>query len=82
MLNQKDNERSSLPPNSLIIVKDEEFKGLENLGRCWKYFLVPVWEDNMVTPSLVAEIIDWCLKKEEVIPANYKGEIVNNRHML
>lgn len=61
--------------NSFIIVKGKVFKGVEKLGHRWERFLVPDWEDTIGTPSLAADIIDWCFIVENVINVNYKGEI-------
>ena len=65
--------------NPYIITEGKEFKGLDNLGHGWERFIVPEWEDRIVTPSLVAQIIDWCFKNEEVIPVDYNGNILNER---
>ena len=80
MLGQKDSQRIFSPKNPYIIVKGVEFKGLENLGHIWERFLVPEWNDEIVTPSLVAKIIVWSLKPEKVISVNYKGDIMSTRY--
>jgi hypothetical protein len=77
MLGQKDKNRAFSPINPFIIVKGKEFKGLSNLGGYWERFLVPEWENEIVTPSLVAEIIDWSLKEESIICVNYQGDILS-----
>jgi hypothetical protein len=82
MLEQKDTQRLFSPKTPFIIVVGKEFKGLDNLGHCWERFVVPEWEDKIVTPSLVAEIIDWCFTDEEVIPVDYKGKVLNKRRVL
>lgn len=79
MLGQKDSWHAFSPKNPYIIVKGIEFKGLNNLGHTWERFLVPEWNDEIITPSLVAEIIAWSLKPEKVTPVNYKGDIISIR---
>lgn len=79
MLEQKNKERAFSPNNPLLIVKGKEFKGLENLGHHWERFLVPEWEDETITPSLVNTIINWCLTPGEVIPVNFNGDILTQR---
>jgi len=81
MLGQRDQERPFSPATPLIIVKGAEFKGLADLGHIWERFAVPEWEDDVVTPSLVAQIIDWCLTTETVTPVNWKGDILSSRRM-
>jgi hypothetical protein len=76
MLGQKDASRMFSPKEPLIIVKGKWFKGLSDCGGCWKRFLVPEWEDDIITPSLVAEIIDWCYVTEPVIQVDYRGECI------
>lgn len=78
MLDQKNRLRAFSPKNPLIIVKGREFKGLEHLGGCWERFLVPDWADQIITPSLVGKIIDWCLTPEEVTRVDYRGEIIKS----
>lgn len=82
MLGQRDKKRAFSPENPFIIVKGKEFKGLEGLGRYWERFLVLEWEDEVVTPSLVAKMIDWCYKIEDVVNVNYLGHIVSGRRLL
>lgn len=74
MLGQKDTARPFSPVNPYIIVKGKEFKGVPGLGRQWERFLAPCWEDQAVTPGLVAAIIDWCFTVEEVTCVNCRGE--------
>ena len=61
-----------------IVVMGREFKGLNNLGHFWERFLVPEWNDAIVTPSLVAQIIDWCFTIEDVIPVDSEGNILGD----
>ena len=76
-LNQSNAE--SKIKNPFIITEGREFKGLDNLGHDWERFIVPKWEDKIVTPSLVAQIIDWCFTIENVIPVDWKGNVLKNR---
>ena len=80
MLEQRDTERFFSPKNPLIIVKGKEFKGLDNLGHGWERFLVPEWNDEIITPSLVAQIIDWCFTTEDVIPVDWKGNVLKRQN--
>ena len=77
----KPNETSITPKerkNHFIVVIGKEFKGLNNLGHGWERFVVPEWsDDEAVTPSLVAEIIDWCFTVEPVTPVDYQGNILD-----
>ncbi|GKX59649.1 hypothetical protein [Leminorella grimontii] len=82
MLDQKNRELQFSPPNPFIIVKGKEFKGLDGLGKYWERFLTPDWESKVMTPSLVAKIIDWCLAVEEVTSVNFRGEIMSDRRTL
>jgi len=76
MLEQKNRELFFSPNIPLIIVKGKEFKGLSDLGHVWERFRVPEWKDAIITPSLVAQIIDWCFTIEDVIPVDYEGNII------
>ena len=64
---------SCMQSNPYIIVMGKEFKGLDNLGHGWERFAVPKWDDEAVTPSLVADIINWCLTIEKVTPVDWSG---------
>lgn len=82
MLGQKDKECAFSPQNPFIIVKGKEFKGLSDLGGCWERFLVPNWDDEIITPSTIAKIIDWCFAVEEVVSVDYRGEIMSGRRRI
>lgn len=82
MLNQKGTESAFSQQNPFIIVEGKEFKCLDNLGHGWERFLVPNWNDEIVTPALVAEIIDWCFVAEEVTSVNYQGNIMSDRRTI
>jgi len=70
----------TLMPHNLFIVNiGKEFKGLDNLGHVWERFITPNWNDNIVTPSLVANIIDWCFTVEDVVTVDYSGKVLENR---
>ena len=75
MLDQRNRGRPFSPKSPLIIVKGQEFKGVDDLGHSWGRFLVPDWEDKIVTPSLVSQIIEWCLKEEDVMPVDHDGSV-------
>jgi hypothetical protein len=78
-LNQKC--ASSKIKNPYISVTGREFKGLDNLGHHNERFITPEWNIEIVTPSLVAQIIDWCFTIETVIPVDYLGNILKNRQI-
>jgi len=82
MLEQKNVGCTFSPKIPLIIVKGKEFKGLNNLGGFWERFAVPEWDDGIITPSLVAQIIDWCFTDEDVVSVDWKGNILNNRRTI
>ena len=73
-------EKDSSRVRKFIINKGKEFKGLDNLGHFWERFIVPEWEDKIITPSLVSQIIEWCLTEEDVIPVDCEGNILNKRY--
>ena len=79
MLEQKNRELPFSPKVPLIIVKGKEFKGLSDLGHVWERFIVPEWEDTIVTPSLVAQVIDWCFTTEDVTPVDWEGNVLKSR---
>lgn len=60
-----------------IVIIGEEFEGwtLEYIG--YRRVLTPKWSDEIITPKLIGEIIDWCLLKDkEINIVNWKGEIL------
>jgi len=67
------------PYHFFIINIGKAFKGLEDAGHFHERFIVPDWEDEFVTPSLVANIIDWCFIVEDVTAVDYLGNILKNR---
>lgn len=77
MLGQKNRSHTCSPVNPLIIVKGRQFKGRTDVGGCWKRFLVPEWDDQVVTPRLVGEIIDWCMQKGHVQRVDYRGNLID-----
>ena len=79
MLGQKDTARAFSPKVPLIIVKGREFKGLPGLGGRWERFAVPEWDDSVVTPALVGQIIDWCFTEAAVTPVDWRGNIAASR---
>lgn len=73
MLKQKNQTLPFSPLHPLIIVKGRQFKERTDVGGCWKRFLVPAWDDQVVTPRLVGEIIDWCMLKGNVQEVDFRG---------
>lgn len=61
-----------------IVNKGIEFGGLENHTRQgWIRVKTPVWDDSIITPSLVKTIIEWCLhRKDQLIFADWNGNII------
>ncbi|WP_079912538.1 hypothetical protein [Paenibacillus sp. 32352] len=61
-----------------IVVKGMEFAGLENHPhKGWVRVQTPIWDDRIVTPSLVKTIIEWCLRpKVQLIFVNCAGKII------
>lgn len=49
-----------------IVVIGLEFGGLENDGRTgWVRIQTPLWDDEVITPGLVKNIIEWSLMDKE-----------------
>ena len=80
-LGQKERLGYCPPENPFIIVKGSDFKGMDDLGGCWERFLVPDWEDRVITPRIVAQIIEWCMIEAPCTPVNYLGQIMPKRKM-
>ncbi|WP_141505217.1 hypothetical protein [Paenibacillus luteus] len=61
-----------------IVVKGIEFGGLENHSRKgWVRIQTPIWNDNIVTPSLVRTIIEWCLfRKDQLTFVDWEGNLI------
>lgn len=61
-----------------IVVIGLEFGGLENDGRTgWVRIQTPLWDDDVITPSLVKNIIEWSLMdKEKLIFVDWEGNIL------
>ncbi len=57
-----------------MIVKGQEFKKFKNVGGCWKRFSTPKWDYKIITPKLVAEIINWCFDDQLTYEVNYNGK--------
>ncbi|MCQ4088413.1 hypothetical protein [Saccharibacillus sp. JS10] len=69
---QHNNEKQK--PN--IVIMGKEFEGWieEYIG--YRRVLTPKWDDGIITPKLVGDIIDWCLSKDKEIKiVNWNGEI-------
>jgi len=70
----------NVPPEHIFIINiGKEFKGLDNLGHIWERFVVPDWENEIVTPSLIGKVIDWCFTVEDVVAVDCSGNILANR---
>ncbi|MEM9081426.1 MAG: hypothetical protein AAGC74_12120 [Verrucomicrobiota bacterium] len=66
-LNQTDSERRH------ITVIGAEFGGSHEPG-CWRRFLSPGWcQEGVVTPSIVRQIIEWCLDSSPRTAVDYAG---------
>jgi len=60
-----------------IVIIGEEFEGWTNKYTGYRRVLTPKWKDDIITPQLVGEIIDWCLLKDKHIRiVNWNGEII------
>ncbi len=61
-----------------IVIKGLEFGGLESSYRQgWTRVKTPIWDDFIITPSLIKTIIDWCLlQKDELIIVDFEGNPV------
>lgn len=60
-----------------IVIIGEEFVGCEKDYIGWRRVLAPTWNDEIITPKLIGEIIDWCLLEDKEIQiVNWKGEII------
>lgn len=64
--------------NPFLIVKGEEFNGIEVCGGVWKRVKVPNWDDTTITPGFVRRLIDWCFaEKHQLVIVNYLGEVID-----
>lgn len=60
----------------MLVIIGKEFEGWTAAYRGHRRVRTPTWNDGVVTPRLIGEIIDWCLMKDkEIISLNWKGEI-------
>ncbi|WP_018883055.1 hypothetical protein [Paenibacillus massiliensis] len=61
----------------IIVIIGEEFVGWEKDYIGWRRVLAPTWNDEIITPKLIGEIIDWCLLEDKEIQiVNWKGDII------
>nr|WP_246362116.1 hypothetical protein [Paenibacillus alba] len=69
--------QSLLEKNTFIVIQGMEFEGLAGYKRFgWTRVLTPSWEDTIITPRLVVQIIDWCFEmKEQVTIVDWKGNV-------
>ncbi|WP_392564170.1 hypothetical protein RHO13_00550 [Orbus wheelerorum] len=75
----QDNPNNLLVPKyPYITVLGKTFKGRNDVGSCHKRFVVPKWEDTIVTPKLIEMILEWCFLEGEVAEVDYKGELLTN----
>ncbi|WP_429351171.1 hypothetical protein [Paenibacillus sp. 4624] len=61
----------------MLVIIGKEFEGwtAEYVGH--RRALTPIWNDEIVAPRLIGQIIDWCLLKDkEIREMNWKGEII------
>ncbi|WP_089548940.1 hypothetical protein [Paenibacillus sp. SSG-1] len=70
---QADNDKISH-----IVVKGMEFVGLENYPqKGWVRIQTPIWDDRIVTPSLVRTIVEWCLlPKDRLAFVDWEGNLL------
>jgi len=60
-----------------IVIIGEEFEGWTKEDIGYRRVLTPKWSDEIITPKLIGEIIDWCLLKDkEITIVNWNGEII------
>ncbi|MDQ0170583.1 hypothetical protein [Paenibacillus tundrae] len=63
------------PPYIVIIGEELEGWTTEYIG--YRRVLTPQWSDQIITPKLIGEIIDWCLLKDkEINIVNWKDELL------
>jgi hypothetical protein len=57
-----------------IVVIGPELPPLRDTGGCWIRLGTPSWDEAIVTPGLVRQIIEWCLDaSKEIIRVNPWG---------
>lgn len=62
--------------NPFVIVKGNEFEGLDCSGNQWIRVKVPEWDDTQITPGFVRRLIDWCLDvNNERVRVDYLGRV-------
>lgn len=72
-LNQMDSERRH------ITVIGAEFGKSRKAGR-WRRFLCPDWcLEGAITPSIVREVIEWCLDSNSRIAVDYTGAQIESQ---
>ena len=59
-----------------IVIIGKEFEGWTKEYIGYRRVLTPKWDDEIITPELIGEIIDWCLLKDkEITIVNWNGEL-------
>lgn len=62
-----------------IEIQGKEFEGLNDVGKVLQRVITPRWDDEIITPGLVREIIEWCFSpKNEVTFVDWQGNIINS----
>ena len=57
-----------------LVVIGSEFPPLQDAGGCWIRVRTPPWQDEIATPGLVREIIEWGLNPSKtVVRVNWLG---------
>ncbi|MCI5056183.1 MAG: hypothetical protein MRY83_08745 [Flavobacteriales bacterium] len=59
--------------NRFLIIKGPEFGGLEYLHGPWRRTSIPVWEDEIITPQFIRDLLDWCFDESPKQLVDYRG---------
>ncbi|MBU5353872.1 hypothetical protein ACN9MH_07640 [Paenibacillus silvae] len=61
----------------ILVILGKEFEGWTEDYIGHRRVLTPSWNDEIVTPGLIGQIMDWCLSKDKKIRSvNWKGEMM------
>ncbi|MBE7901189.1 hypothetical protein G7L40_16200 [Paenibacillus polymyxa] len=61
----------------IIVIIGKEFEGWTKEYIGYRRVITPNWNDEIITPNLIGEIIDWCLLRDkEIKVVNWKGELI------
>jgi hypothetical protein len=67
--------------NRFLIAKGPEFGGLENKSGSWRRFRIPLWEDEIITPKFIRNLLDWYFDdKKEIQEVDYLGNNIAEGH--